>query len=473
MVVTIGRKAAAWAVALCMPLLLAGCSIGTNVETLLRPPNPIGEQKKIQQVLEQYLANREPDENPALSGNYVLKYPHSGEYRSAFILQDMNSDGSDEAIVCYRVGSESSNVRLNLVKKVGNVWKSVSDVEGASTDLEQISFGDLDGDGTLELFTGWNIDNVRDRQMVLYSIRDGEFSEWYQELYSQMVVSDLTNSGRDNLLLFRAQSGDHTTVARLFRGEIDKVSNLPVLSELGSARLDGYIQQFSTPHITKLSDSQVGVFVDGTRSTEGMVTELVYWDGVQLKAPFYSAENNTTDLTYRSAALASRDVDGDGMIEWPATSAPTAYAKDSQLSDNKIWMATWRSWNLTSQSFSDEFTSLVNLTDRYVLRLDEAWAAAFSVSYDKASRVLTIYSTQVQTQPPVLKLWADYSLGLTGATSAGNMAESDTTSSSPYAFTLLEERTDVHYHLWYSSLAEEKPFSLDRERIRYLFISIG
>ncbi len=73
----------------------------------------------------------------------------------------------------------------------------------------EVFFGDLDGDGFLEMVVGWSIYTVRDKQMTLYSLAGNRLTKWYEGMYSSAVMTDMTGKGRDDLLLLQASSGDH------------------------------------------------------------------------------------------------------------------------------------------------------------------------------------------------------------------------------------------------------------------------
>ena len=70
-------------------LLLNGCaSGGFDNSNLLRPPKTSGDKAKIQEIIGQ-----------KAGGEYILKYPRSGSYRSAVIYEDLDGDKISEAIV--------------------------------------------------------------------------------------------------------------------------------------------------------------------------------------------------------------------------------------------------------------------------------------------------------------------------------------------------------------------------------------
>ncbi len=79
-----------------------------------------------------------------------------------------------------------------------------------------------------------------------------------------------------------------------------------VLTEMGSAALDQTIQQFLSIRVGRLSDTVSGVFADAASSAGGRLTELLYWDGSQLLAPFYDETTGLTRGTYRGNTTSRR-----------------------------------------------------------------------------------------------------------------------------------------------------------------------
>lgn len=99
---------------------LSGCSaVGLDVENKLRPPKGTGEQEAIQQALETYI--RKYVDN---SGSYLLKYPQSGEHRSAFLVDDFDGDGQQEAYAFYRPGLSDKENRKDAYPTICARWKT-------------------------------------------------------------------------------------------------------------------------------------------------------------------------------------------------------------------------------------------------------------------------------------------------------------------------------------------------------------
>lgn len=81
------RKASALMTVLCLVTMLCGCSAGFFSGDLLTSPRLTDEQTEIYNAL------------TASAGRVDLRYPHTGSYRSAFVIRNIDGEPTDEAIV--------------------------------------------------------------------------------------------------------------------------------------------------------------------------------------------------------------------------------------------------------------------------------------------------------------------------------------------------------------------------------------
>lgn len=374
---------------LLLACMLAGCS--AEVEPYLVPPRPQGEQKEIAQALEAYVKGAF-DKGTRLS----LRYPKSGEYTSAFILTDLEgrpapqtSAGASYAIAFYRTGAEGSSTHINLLHREEDGWKSIDDAEGLGTDIERVEFGDLSGDGVPEMLLGWSIYNSQDRQLHIYSLAGGRLAPVSTDgVYTLLHMDDMTDSGRDNLLLLRIGSGNQVT-ARLMAMQEGR------LAELGSARLDGFIQQFGKVQIDRLADGVRGIYIDAYKDASTLITELLYWDGSRLEAPFYDPVKNITAATARGSGIPSMDIDGDGQIEYPQCVPLPGYEEEQNPKDY-MWLTDWYAWDYAAGAPRSKTAapSLVNVSDGYCVWLEEGWRGRVTVEYTQETRTLWLKTVE-------------------------------------------------------------------------------
>ncbi len=78
----------------------------------------------------------------SVTGDFTLKYPKSGDYRSAYIYQDLDKDGDEEALAFYSIGL-SSTTRVALLDKENGVWRAVNALSGASEEVEFVAFAHI------------------------------------------------------------------------------------------------------------------------------------------------------------------------------------------------------------------------------------------------------------------------------------------------------------------------------------------
>ena len=129
-------------------LTFSGCNLFSDrSDSLLQCPRPGGELNKIQEAL-----------NESVSSNYTLKYAKSGEYRSAFVIKDFALDGVPQALVFYSVKKKKEDVlNMALAREVNKDWVILGSTAIGGTDIEKLDFGDLDGDGILEVIVACRV----------------------------------------------------------------------------------------------------------------------------------------------------------------------------------------------------------------------------------------------------------------------------------------------------------------------------
>lgn len=422
---------------------LTGCtSFGADVESQLRPPQANGEQGRIEAALSAYIASTLTQEN------YVLKYPQSGEYRSAFVLEDLNGDGNQEALAFYRLGPENGTTHINLLHISNGEWKSVSDFEGIGSDIESVCFGDMDGDGVKELFLCWDMFSSRTYQLSMYSLKGNRIVESFTNNCARVTVGDLTGDGRDNCLLFHM--GTDQLTASLWTMQ----SN--VMEEVGQVVVDTAVQKLHADTVVALTESQNGVFLDCTKGGDTLVTELLFWDGKQLKAPLYNSDVSSEN-TLRLPAIPSGDMDEDGAWEWPTCTLLRGFEADNvNAQDTTRWETTFWSWDAVAEQPVEKFSCIYNAVDGYYLQLEDGMKGAVTTRYNEMTGTLWVY-------PMTENGIADEALLAVRTTPNGQKTQDE--EAVGYKFRTLIKNDMAEYAVWYS---EEETTALNMEKLRYM-----
>ena len=451
--------------AICIALIcfLTGCNaIGLNVETQLIPPNSGGEQEAIRSALDAYISSHTGNGE---SADYTLKYPAAGNYLSAFItleqveahtvlspesatkqpVTEKAETVPDTAVAFYRRNSENALVHINLLKRnADGTWRSVADVEGKGESVNRVDFGDLDNDGTPELLIGWHLYNTRDSRLAIYDLDNNLTARPFSAPYTDLVVGDITGDGADDLLLLSIMTGTRLASAQLFSYR----DNGAV--ETGHVMLDSDIVSFGEYIVAELSADVNGVFLDCYKEQNAMITELVCWEDGKLKAPLCDQMVQLNSVTARELPIASRDIDGDGVVEWPVTTRMPGF-EDAEMSKT-LWHTEWCYWDQSTKRINTEFTGLIPAEDGYMLRLRDEWQD-LPAAYNVGTRTLTLYADMESGE------WL-FRLGTFPSEKKDEL---------PEGYTLLDETEDRCYAVYIS----EKQTNIAVEEFNYFFYRIS
>ena len=130
-------------------LLMTSCSderLLRSVDDLIVPPLYYDEYGGLVETIQNDLGK-----------DIRLCIPYEGDNRSAIIFNDIDGDGSEEAIVFYRTGKSESNARMHIYRDTNRGWVSGGDFSGYGSEVGNVAIDDMDLDGSKELLVLWNI----------------------------------------------------------------------------------------------------------------------------------------------------------------------------------------------------------------------------------------------------------------------------------------------------------------------------
>lgn len=361
-------------------LLCTGCSL--DVESYLHPPRVGGQQQAVQAALETYLRDSGGD------ARYTLEYPVEGAHTAAFILCDAqgfptaDTAAAQTALAFYSLSSAPDATRMNRLQRGGDGWVSVADTVGDGAAIRQVAFGDLDGDGTAEILTGWTTYSTGSYRLAVYGSEGGLTPLSRDRVYSALYVGDITAAGYDSLLLLTVGSGDRVTASL-------ETVRAGALITLDTAPLDGGIRQFGGMTLCRLAEDVHGLYVDGFKTDDVTVTELIYYDDTGLNTPFYDSATNATPVTTRAGRTAARDMDGDALVEVPHHTVLSGHT----AADVGGTVTLWRGWDYATRQWQDRSYTLLNEADGYMVVLGDTLHTHISTAYDAVTRTLSLTDT--------------------------------------------------------------------------------
>ncbi len=305
------KKFAVSLIVLSLTALLGFVVITTTfrpMESLMRPPKVEGENLSIQLAFEEKVGT-----------DYVLKQPVSGNHRNAYNLIDLTGDKNDEVIIFYSKSDNLSIVRMNVLDNVDGQWKSIADFQSAHSDIQEIEFADLNGDGNKEIVVGWTaFQNSYSKLMSVYEVSSDNQSARiypvYGDYYSMFKVADFNADGKSDILTLKyavaATSAEYTGTMLLYEDD--------TLKQGKSFVLDKSLNSVAAVNFDLLDDSRTRIFVDGYKADSGMITDCFIWDTSNdtLDRAFVSG-NSVASLSSRTSSVLCKDINSDGYIEIP------------------------------------------------------------------------------------------------------------------------------------------------------------
>ncbi len=358
-------------------LNLTGCdTLSSDVDKLISPPKLEGDLYPVQQALED-----------SAGDNLVLKYPLSGEHRSAFILKDLDSDGTEEAIALYAVNGETAHtIHINIIANDGDSWQSRGDLSLVGSDVESVTFSDLDKNGTLDIIVGWMVYGTVDKKVGVYTFDGTAFVQRALEPYTNFICAELNGDGGEDLAVLHLNTTEKTAGAKIFSLTADGIA------ELGSVLLDGGVNAYLSPVVSTLTDGTPALYVDALKGN-GILTEIIWFKDGALTGIFDPAAPDISP-TFRTGTVSSRDFDGDGVLDIPL---PELLESTANLSEtDKVYFTNWSSFN--GSGFRINESVFMNYTDGYSITVPKELKNRIFLLRNTETRMRTLFAYDPETR---------------------------------------------------------------------------
>ncbi|MBR3788991.1 MAG: hypothetical protein IKJ86_03260, partial [Clostridia bacterium] len=284
-----------------MLLSLSGCSLNFfSTETLLKPPALSGKSGEVQEAF-----------NKLMSGKtFLLKTPTKGDYKSSFVLYNIDSDEDEEAIVFYTDSSTDTTVRIAVLDYVNRKWILVTDIKGSGSGVYDIAFPDLDGDKLPEIVISWSLfDTKLTKMLTVYKVTQATNKSFNietlaNEYFNAKAFLDLNSNDINDLVIVYLDDAAEVQNSYFRAFSIQNNASIVKFCEI---LLDSTITSVSAIHSDEINlknDSYTRVFMDCIKSDTSMFTEVVSWDVESLKVKREIPEPSKNTL--RSVKLLSR-----------------------------------------------------------------------------------------------------------------------------------------------------------------------
>ncbi len=345
--------------------LLSGCTFGTSIDNLMAPPKLSVEQEQIYSALTE-----------ATGTGIRLKYPKSGKYLSAFIIEDIDGDGVNEAVVFYErngLGVDENTSRINVLDQDGGKWRSVCDRASAGSEIEKVMISRLGENSRVNLIIGSSLINRSEKTVTVYNYSDdeGKIVPTFSESYSFMDVTDLDGDNANEFLLLTGSANGAPAALKNYQLDPDGMYHLY------GCELNGYFTEFDSLSYGRLPDGRKGLYIDAVSGGGYIQTDIVYMEDRSMKKLFADAE--TSYSTLRLAGCASCDIDGDGELEIPVQVLSPGYEEAADV--EQIKLTEWLHIN-SENALESKYLSYFSIGEGYTFLFPDKWRGKVTVKRD-------------------------------------------------------------------------------------------
>lgn len=406
-------------------ILFSGCSLGINDQSLLHPPKTTGREAQLENLISE-----------TAGGEYKLKYPQSGEYRSAIITEDLNGDKKDEAIAFYHLENEENNTYLLVMYDTGKKWEISKNFKIAHSDVDCVQFSDYDYDGVEEIFTGFLIANSPYNELNIFNYSPEKHKSNRVDFsinYSSFTTGDYDQDGGSEILSLNISSSDTESNAVLTDYDKNK------LYTLSSCPMDRNVTKFENIESGLINKDTMGVAVDGILE-KGYNSQIIYFNSQKrrlLNYPLSSVKQR--NLTLRTEKINSTDIDHDGFIEIPVIAG--VRAKTGVSSRSIAPLINWSGLNTKTNKLITKVKCISDFEFGYYFKLPENFSDTTIAILSDDNRTMKIYSDNSGSPDTLILTFKIFDVG----TSADDMSGYSTLESyNQYIYTYkIEENSPV------------------------------
>lgn len=362
-------------------LFLSGCtSTGFDNSNLLRPPRSTGDKAQIQEIIEE-----------KAGGDYTLKYPTGGSFRSAIINEDLDDDGTDEAIVFYKPSAGNEPVHILFIKNFGGTWRDIGDYSSGKTDVDKVEIGDLSGNGVNDVIVGWSDAAGSLNSLSAYIIGEKTTAELkVEDTYNQFLIADMTGEGKNSIMLFSIATQESDANAKMLQFN----SETKTIFTRSSVAMSNSANSILSLIYGKVTKSQSGVFVDTLSVNHESETQFIYWDkeSANLANPMnrLNSDNVSENPTIRESDDAvCTDINSNGIID-----VPTVKILPHNNTDNTDIVAaqtTWNTYNPSKNKLSVIMDTVTDLESGYYFIIPDEWKDKVTARTSLYNNSLTFY----------------------------------------------------------------------------------
>ncbi|MBR3704078.1 MAG: VCBS repeat-containing protein [Oscillospiraceae bacterium] len=350
---------------LLLPLLLGGCMMMASVEELYALPKLPREYEALGKHIENILSNGAETTSPT-----------SGSHLQSVQIEDLDGDGTAEAIAFFRNNNDERPMKIYIFRAVNDVYEQAALIEGSGTTIYSISYLDMNGDGVKEILVSWRVGTQQ--ALSVYALEDLRPALLMSAAYVRYATLDIDGDDMTELIVLR---GDETETSSSLADCYDWDGASLILKS--SARLSVAVSELQWMQIGALESGETAVFVTGrvagVEETSRAVTDILLYRDGQLYNILLSQATGISSQIARYLGIHPTDIDGDDATEIPVPARLPVVENGEEM-----WKIYWFDYDADGEGVQSAMT-YHNLTDSWYLSIPKEWDGRFTVVQENIS----------------------------------------------------------------------------------------
>ncbi|MCL2638133.1 MAG: hypothetical protein FWD48_07135 [Oscillospiraceae bacterium] len=293
-------------IALILMLTASGCAFGA-VEDMLSPPRLTDEQQAIYSALVDSKGTA-----------FNLKYPRTGEHRSAFVIYGENEDA---AVVFYEtsgINIERALLMNFLYKDSDGSWESLYEIPIRGIDIESVSFATFGEEAEDSILLSYSVGQGEKKCMVISNIASKPVSQ-FDDIYTFMQADYFFGKDYKELLVIKNDRSAPSATATFFTYRGGQ------LFRSALCELDPSAGEYTGISHGNIFENTTALFINHRKhdNADNYGTDFIYSVGNRLVNPIDTNPDNAARILRRTGNVTElanpMDIDGEGIILLPSS----------------------------------------------------------------------------------------------------------------------------------------------------------
>lgn len=330
--------------------ICAGCDLNDR-DGLFALPELSGQYSHLQKELDKILAQ---------GATYTVA--GTGSLRSSVQMADLNGDGKDEALGLFLSAEGVPEVHVFRMEAQDCTW--LGKLTGVGSGVREIRLLSRGTQGQKALAVSWAYEkDTRYYGMTVAALGGNELFVMLDLQYTAFLPQDLDQDGVEELTFVRPSRSEESLYSCVYQVSGDSYR----LQAQASLCVEA--QSVVQMRYGRVQEEKTALVVESSAKQGGYVTDVLDFNGEALRNLTRDETTGSGLAFWRQAAVASYDMDGDGLLELPAAESVGA---EGDALNRVLWL------NLDAAGVTECALAYHNVGENWALCWPEEWSRELS-----------------------------------------------------------------------------------------------